>query len=235
MIWNQELASGQSKVFVRNSPDGVTWPAPPVQIDGVANGHQWWPDIASTGRVITAVFLDSRDDPAYAPDRPPGNTAEGTNPGPSVHTYIARSRDGGRTWKERRISRQPSTPNYETYLEARLPWYGNRISLSGVPAPASSPPGRTRATWCPATTPGPTAARTASTSMPRAHGPRTPSRDRPSATRRPRLRTRASTRAGSTSTSTARGSAAATAGLTSRCAVRRGDGPGHHPRATRAT
>ena len=120
-------------MFVRNSPDGVTWTAPPVQIDDVAHGHQWWPDIASTGRVITAVFLDSRDDPAYAPDRPPGNTAEGTNPGPSVHTYIARSRDGGRTWKERRISRQPSNPNYETYLEARFPWYGNRISLSGVP------------------------------------------------------------------------------------------------------
>jgi hypothetical protein len=132
VIWNQVLASGQSKVFVRNSPDGVTWPAPPVPIDGVATGHQWWPDIASTDRVITAVFLDSRDDPAYAPDRPPGNTAQGTNPGPSVNTYIARSRDGGRTWKQRRISRQPSTPNYETYLEARLPWYGNRISLSGV-------------------------------------------------------------------------------------------------------
>ena len=54
------------------------------------------------------------------------------------------------------------------------------------PAPASSPPGPTRATWCPATTRGPTAARTASTSTPRARGPRTPSRDRRSATRRPR-------------------------------------------------
>lgn len=132
VIYNQVLASGQSKAFVRNSPDGVFWTAPPVQIDGVANGHQWWPDIASTGRVITAVFLDSRGDPAYAPDRPPGNTAQGTNPGPAVDTYIARSRDGGRTWKQRRISRRPSTPNYETYLEARLPWYGNRISVSGV-------------------------------------------------------------------------------------------------------
>ena len=110
VIWNQELASGQSKVFVRNSPDGVSWTAPPVQVDGVPAGHQWWPDIASTGRVVMAVFLDSRADPAYAPDRPPGNTAQGTNPGPSVHAYVARSRDGGRTWKQRRISRQPSTP-----------------------------------------------------------------------------------------------------------------------------
>jgi hypothetical protein len=83
--------------------------------------------------VITAVFLDSRRDPAYAPDRPPGNTAQGTNSGPSVDTYIATSRDGGHTWSERRLSQRPSTPNYETYHEARLPWYGNRISLSGVP------------------------------------------------------------------------------------------------------
>jgi hypothetical protein len=134
VVWNQELASGQSKMFVRSSPDGVTWTAPAVQLDAVPQGHQWSPDIASTGRVITAVFSDSRDDPAYAPDRPPGNTADGTNPGPSVHTYVARSRDGGRTWKERRISRQPSNPNYETYLEARLAWYGTRNnSVSAAP------------------------------------------------------------------------------------------------------
>jgi hypothetical protein len=133
VIFNQELASGQSKMFVRTSPDGTVWTAPPVQLDTVPTGHQWFPDIGSADGVITAVFLDSRDDPAYAPDRPPGNTAEGTNPGPSVHTYIARSRDGGRTWKERRISRRPSTPNYETHLEARLPWYGLRSSLSAVP------------------------------------------------------------------------------------------------------
>jgi hypothetical protein len=138
VIFNQELAGGQSKVFVRSSPDGVTWPAPPVQLDTVPQGHQWFPDIGSADGVITAVFSDSRHDPAYAPDRPPGNTAAGTNPGPSVHTYVARSRDGGRTWKERRISRQPSNPNYETYLEARLPWYGERnnavsaVSGSGV-------------------------------------------------------------------------------------------------------
>jgi hypothetical protein len=132
VIFNQELASGQSKVVVRTSPDGVRWTAPPVQLDDVPQGHQWFPDIASTGEVITALFLDSREDPAYSPDRPPGNTADGTNPGPSVHTYVAQSRDGGRTWRERRISRQPSSPNYETYLEGRLPWHGLRSSLSAV-------------------------------------------------------------------------------------------------------
>ncbi|HEX6023135.1 MAG TPA: sialidase family protein [Solirubrobacter sp.] len=132
VIWNQRLASGQSKMFVRSSRDGVIWSAPPVQLDTVPRGHQWFPDIGSADGVITAVFLDSRSDPAYGPDRPPGNTAQGTNPGPSTHTYIARSRDGGRTWKERRISRRPSNPNYETYIDARLPWYGFRSALSAV-------------------------------------------------------------------------------------------------------
>jgi hypothetical protein len=133
VAWNQERPSGQSKLFVRSSPDGVTWTSPPVQVDDVPQGHQWWPDIVSVDGVITVVFLDSRRDPAYSPDRPPGNTAHGTNPGPSVDTYVASSRDGGRTWKTRRLSRRPSVPNYETYHEARVPWYGDYIYLSGAP------------------------------------------------------------------------------------------------------
>ena len=131
VIWNQELASGQSKLFVRNSPDGVTWPAPPVQIDGVPKGTSGGPTSrprAASSRRCSSTHAATR------PTRPTGRRAtrpRGRTPGRRC-TYIARSRDGGRTWKQRRISRQPSTPNYETYLEARLPWYGNRISVSGV-------------------------------------------------------------------------------------------------------
>ncbi len=133
VVWNQRLPSGQSKLFVRTSPDGVTWTSPPVPIDDVRWGHQWWPDIVSVSDVITVVYLDSRRDPAYSPDRPPGNTALGTNPGQSVDTYVTTSRDGGRTWKERRLSGRGSVPNYETYNDARLTWYGDYIYLSGVP------------------------------------------------------------------------------------------------------
>jgi hypothetical protein len=133
VVWNQRLPSGQSKVFHRTSPDGVTWTSPPTQVDHLRRGHQWWPDVVSVEDVITVAFLDSRRDPAYSPDRPPGNTASGTNPGPSVDTYAATSRDGGRTWRERRLSRRSSVPNYETYHDARLSWYGDYIYLSGVP------------------------------------------------------------------------------------------------------
>src|SRR5438105_9850166 len=50
VVWAARTASGgQSKVFVRNSPDGVSWPTPAATIDAVATGHQWFPDIASSG------------------------------------------------------------------------------------------------------------------------------------------------------------------------------------------
>ena len=132
VAWNAELPSGQAKVFVRSSPDGIEWPSPPVQVDQVGRGHQWFPDIASADGVITVVFLDSRRDRAYSPDRPPGTTAQGTSSGPAVDTFAATSRDGGRTWRERRLNRRPSQPNHETYHEARVPWRGDYIYVSAV-------------------------------------------------------------------------------------------------------
>ena len=49
VVWNAELPSGQSKVFVRNSPDGISWPTPAITLDAVPVGHQWTPDISSAG------------------------------------------------------------------------------------------------------------------------------------------------------------------------------------------
>src|SRR5207244_8070469 len=46
VVWNAELSSGQSKVFVRNSPDGVNWPSAAATLDSVASGHQWTPDLS---------------------------------------------------------------------------------------------------------------------------------------------------------------------------------------------
>jgi hypothetical protein len=76
VVWASELASGQNKVFVRNSADGgETWDDDPITLDGVTTGHQWFPDIASSDGTMTVIFYDSRSDPAYDPDIPPGNTA----------------------------------------------------------------------------------------------------------------------------------------------------------------
>ncbi|HVF19427.1 MAG TPA: sialidase family protein [Mycobacteriales bacterium] len=133
LAWSAQLPSGQAKVFVQTSPDGVNWPRPPVVVDPVSRGHQWYPDIASADGTIRVVFYDSRVDPGYAPNRPPGNTAEGVSSGPSVDTYETWSRNGGRNWTTRRLSTVSSQPGLHAQLGARAPWVGDYLYVSAVP------------------------------------------------------------------------------------------------------
>jgi hypothetical protein len=132
VVWNGELASGQSKVFVRTSPDGMTWATPAKTLDTVPVGHQWTPDIASDGGVINVVFYDSRTDPAYSPSLPPGDTASGKNSGDVVHTFVATSANGGASWSETQISSVASNFNWETHGSRRDPFWGDYIYVSAV-------------------------------------------------------------------------------------------------------
>jgi hypothetical protein len=133
VVWNAQTATGQSKVFVRNSPDGLAWPAPPVQLDAATNGHQWWPDVASADGTITVVFSDSRADGAYSPSRPPGNTAAGVNSGDVVHAWVARSSNGGLTWAEEPVSAVGSNYGWETHGSRRVGFWGDYNYVSAVP------------------------------------------------------------------------------------------------------
>jgi len=132
VVWGAELPSGQSKIFARNSPDGTAWPSPAATLDTVPVGHQWTPDIASNNGVITVVFYDSRADTAYAPDRPPGNTASGQNSGDVVHTFVAKSSNGGVTWSETQISTVGSNFGWETHGARRVGFWGDYIYVSAV-------------------------------------------------------------------------------------------------------
>jgi hypothetical protein len=132
VAWNERLASGQSKVFVRNSPDGLRWPAAAVQLD-TSTGHEWFPDIASADGTITAIFYDSRTDPAYSPDRPSGNTAAGANSGDVVNIIAARSSDGGVTWAEAPATTAGSNLNWEQFGSRRNSFMGDYIYVSAVP------------------------------------------------------------------------------------------------------
>ncbi len=134
VVWNAKLASGQSKVFVRNSPDGTAWPAPASTLDTVAVGHQWTPDVASAGGVITVVFYDSRADAAYSPSLPPGDTASGQNSGDVVHTWVAKSTNGGTSWSETQISTVGSNFGWETHGSRRDGFWGDYIYVSAVGA-----------------------------------------------------------------------------------------------------
>jgi hypothetical protein len=132
VVWAARTASGQSKIFVRNSPDGVSWPTPAATLDTVAAGHQWFPDIASSGGTISVVFYDSRADPAYSAARPPGNTASGANSGNVVNTYVAQSTNGGVSWSETQVSSTGSNFGWETHGSRRIGFWGDYLYISAV-------------------------------------------------------------------------------------------------------
>ena len=134
VVWASELASGQNKVFVRNSADGgETWDDDPITLDGVTDGHQWFPDIASADGTMTVIFYDSRSDPAYDPDIPPGNTTEGVNSGDVVQAFVAQSSDGGVSWTETPVSSAGSNFGWETHGSRRVGFWGDYLYVSSVP------------------------------------------------------------------------------------------------------
>jgi hypothetical protein len=133
VVYTAETATGQAKIFTRNSPDGVSWPTPPATIDAVPVGHQWFPDIGAADGALTVIFNDSRDDPAYSPERPPGNTAAGVNSGDVVNAFAARSTDGGLTWTETQVSSHGSNYGWETHGARRVGFWGDYNYVSAVP------------------------------------------------------------------------------------------------------
>jgi hypothetical protein len=136
VIWSARNALGQAKIFARNSADGLTWTAPAAQLDTVATGHQFFPDIATGGGVLSVVFQDSRSDPAYSKDLPPGDTADGANSGDVVHTFVASSANGGASWSESQVTGQDdgTNPNWEVRSGMRSPFFGdyNYASAAGT-------------------------------------------------------------------------------------------------------
>jgi hypothetical protein len=136
VVWAGRLENGQSKVWARTL-SGTTWSGA-ATLDTATNGHQWMPDVASADGVITVVFYDSRADGAYAPDRPPGNTAAGVNSGDVVQTMVARSTDGGATWAEGLASTHGSNFGWETHGSRRVGFWGDYIYVSAVPGAVSA-------------------------------------------------------------------------------------------------
>jgi hypothetical protein len=131
VVWAGRLEDGQSKVWTRTFADG-TW-SDAATIDDVETGHQWMPDIASADGTITVVFYDSRSDPDYAGDRPPGNTEDGHNSGDVVQTMIATSTDGGDSWAESTVSTAGSNFGWMTHGSRRVGFWGDYIYASAVP------------------------------------------------------------------------------------------------------
>jgi hypothetical protein len=133
---------GQGQVVVAStSTGGASWSAP-TPVSAGAVGHQWWPNIEydqSTG-TLAIVYYDSREDPSYSVNRPPGNVAGGTSvcgaPVGSatcnvLNTYIATSSDGV-TWGSIKVSSVGHQPEYEMFGNRQIPFHGDYLWVDTV-------------------------------------------------------------------------------------------------------
>jgi hypothetical protein len=137
VVWSARDGDRQAKIFARNSANGLSWTTPAAPIDGVPSGHQFFPDIASGGDTLSVVFQDSRIDPAYSPNLPPGDTPGGTNSGNVLHAFAATSTDAGGSWGETQLSGFGSNPNWEVRGSVRSPFFGDYNYASAVGATAA--------------------------------------------------------------------------------------------------
>jgi hypothetical protein len=125
---------GQSQAVVSTSTDGgATW-SNPVAIDAQPLGHQWWPNLEfdRASGTIVAIYYDSREDPSYSVNRPPGNTAAGFSVcgGAAtcdvLNTFVATSKDG-LTWTPIKVSTVGHQPEYEMFGDRQVPFHGDYL------------------------------------------------------------------------------------------------------------
>lgn len=128
---------GQGAIYFTALTPGAGW-SPPKRLAATARGHQFFPDINADGGVLHAVWHDSRNDPAYSVQYPPGNNcavrdaAGFATATTGLDTYAASSRDGGATWSQVRLSAASQTPNYEMFGDRRVPFHGDYNYVSSV-------------------------------------------------------------------------------------------------------
>jgi hypothetical protein len=131
------LRVGQGAIYFTALTPGAGW-SPPKRLAATARGHQFFPDINADGGVLHAVWHDSRNDPAYSVQYPPGNNgavrdaAGFATATAGLDTYAASSRDGGATWAQVRLSGASQMPNYEMFGDRRVPFHGDYNYVSSV-------------------------------------------------------------------------------------------------------
>lgn len=130
------LRVGQGAVYFTRLSGG-SW-STPTRLAPVTRGHQFFPDINADGGVLHAVWHDSRNDPAYSVQYPPGNNgavrdaAGFATATAGLDTYAASSRDGGASWTQTRLSTASQMPNYEMFGDRRVPFHGDYNYVSSV-------------------------------------------------------------------------------------------------------
>ena len=136
----------QSAVYLSSTADGGSSWSALTRIDPQVKGHQIFPDISADSGVLHAMWQDSRFDEADGPGSldwravPISNIAVAANPPgavaapPGLHTFYARSTDGGATWAVQQASSVPQMPQFEQFGDRNTVFFGdyNFISAAGT-------------------------------------------------------------------------------------------------------
>jgi hypothetical protein len=134
----------QDAVYLSSTTNGgASWSAP-ARIDPQVKGHQFFPDISADSGRLHAMWQDSRADGATGLNGdwrtvPISNRQVAANPpgavsaGPGVHTFYARSTNGGATWTVQQASSVAQMPSFEQFGNRDTVFYGdyNFISAAG--------------------------------------------------------------------------------------------------------
>jgi hypothetical protein len=131
---------GQSLVYlVRSTDEGSSWSKPAAAAPH-RRGHQYFADLDALGGILAVVWEDSRADPHYDVQSPPGNVLDlddqARSSGREVsNTYMAFSTDGRKFGRAIKVSDTGQQPQRETSGEFDLPFHGdyNWISLAKRP------------------------------------------------------------------------------------------------------
>jgi hypothetical protein len=131
------LMVGQGAIYVKKTINGgQTWSAA-TRLAPTPVGHQFFPDINADQGTIFAVWHDSRNDPGYSVQNPPGNSPATDGEGfhlatHGLDTYGAASTNGGSSWSVVRLSTQSQMPNYEMFGDRQVPFHGDYNYISSI-------------------------------------------------------------------------------------------------------
>lgn len=111
--WDDGRLGDADVLFTSSSDGGKTW-SPPVIVNGHTRNDQFQPWIAvNTQGELYLQWFDRRDDPRDL----------------LVHTYAARSADGGKTWSEVRVTDVASDPTVGLPMTGDDGFYGDYQAL----------------------------------------------------------------------------------------------------------
>ncbi len=127
----------QGAIYLTSTRNGGASWSTPTRLAPQAVGHQLFPDVNADGGTLFAIWHDSRNDPGYSVQNPPGNASAKDAAGfhlatNGLDTYGASSTDGGATWSQVRLSSNSQQPNREMFGDRRVPFQGDYNYVSSV-------------------------------------------------------------------------------------------------------